>query len=1565
MSDLEASREMVEKRKIKVLYIDDKLGDQALMEDYLSQIQYFHINLTIRPSLQTGLAEVVSGSFDIILVELDLPDSPKEKTLKSLTSHLDNPSVIVVSNESNPELILNSVHQGAQDYLLKSELQAFNLEKAIYFCIERKGTNAKLELSEHQYRNLFEINPESTIITDFETGKIVSVNNSFSQVFGWSIEECIGKTTMELNLWHSLQERFEILDRIPEEGEIRHVRADINRKDGHTLPCALSFTSFLHEGQRFIMGLIVNLEEQVKQKNLLELEKERFRALVESAPDLFFYSSAPNKIDYVCPQVFEHLNYRPEELLEMNFMNLLTEESKRVYAKMDWVNLFKAKENIVYRPFELKTKTGKVKQYELRLIPVEDKKTNRVVFVQGIARDITEELETFRLLEQSNQNNIKALEELKTHQYAIDQHNMVVITDIDGKIKFANENFLQSSGYKASELIGESTRIFNSGVHDALFFRDLWETVLAGRVWKGHICNRRKDGSLIWLATTIIPRLSQEGRVTEFIALRTDINDLKVAEKALKESEGTLRNVLNSNPHDIWSVNTNYQLQTFNEIFRTKFSRFMGHELSQGECMIDIPVLPEEVRQDWKLRYDLAFQGEQKEYREKHPDPLDENINRYFSVIVYPTYNEDGEITGAGVFSQDITEREQAKEGLRESNIRLQEAQAQAQVGDWYFNTVTEKFFWSKSLNKVLGLPENIGSPEEIQSLLHSVREEDQAKLTEAYSIALSSASYQKIIVEYQPPDGGKKWMECGFKGIADTQGNTTLLRGVIRDVTDLVQVQQSESLQKKLFIELANNGSEILRLNTVQAVYESLSDSIFSWYNQEVMVGTGDVIFKGEDSFFKVNSHRTPEQYKKEFQFLNTVVNSKQYYPSILPIKEPLQNRQVLHLSQDMLPLIPFINKQQLKVILEKMPDFALVAMGIFYKKEFKGTCFILFPEGLPENYSDQMVEILGNQASTVMDLIEHRNELKQNALVLNQALEAANSAVWRYDFKNQELIGDSKLYTLLGLPADHSGPISEQTLGERVEGKYIDQMLELLSPAHSGATNAYQFEYRFRCFDDTYKFFEDRAKITERDESGRALEIIGIRTDITNRKKREEQLLLLESSVNNANEGILITDSNIENGGPFIAYGNKAMEKISGYSIEELIGKSPGMLQGPLTDYDEVDRMNAAISKHEPVETEVINYHKNGQPYYVSISIVPIRNKDGEVTHFVALERDTTVEHQQRKELRELLIRLELATKATGIGVWDYDVVKDHLTWDENMFKVYQAQTEGFSEKLADWEQTIVPEDRERTKQVFLDAINSSNDNANFRFRIQTSSGIRHISTIAQINRNASGEAVRVVGLNWDITEIEQSRLELDKIRLNMEALINNTGDHMWSINPRFRLLSANNGYLDYLEDLCGKRLTVGDTVLDPELGKERNQHWKVLYEKALSGEKVEIQLKDVSKYGSKILVVSLYPIRNAQNIITGVACYSFDDTERVNSLETIKQQNQQLRDIAWMQSHVMRAPVARVLGLIELLKEESQVSEETREILKYIQESSQEMDQVIKDITEKTQRSGIELE
>ncbi|MEW6118706.1 MAG: EAL domain-containing protein [Pseudomonadota bacterium] len=131
----------------------------------------------------------------------------------------------------------------------------------------------------------------------------------------------------------------------------------------------------------------------------------------------------------------------------------------------------------------------------------------------------------------------RLLTDLGEQQKALDSSAAVAEAALDGTITYVNELFCVLSGYTREELIGQNFRILNSGWHDRTYFENLWQTITAGRTWRGEICNRARDGRPFWMASTILPIKGEDGLPQKYLSIRFDVTQRKLDEAALEHEK--------------------------------------------------------------------------------------------------------------------------------------------------------------------------------------------------------------------------------------------------------------------------------------------------------------------------------------------------------------------------------------------------------------------------------------------------------------------------------------------------------------------------------------------------------------------------------------------------------------------------------------------------------------------------------------------------------------------------------------------------------------------------------------------------------------------------------------------------------------------------------------------------------------------------------------------------------------------------------------------------------------------------------------------------------------------
>ncbi len=268
-----------------------------------------------------------------------------------------------------------------------------------------------------------------------------------------------------------------------------------------------------------------------------------------------------------------------------------------------------------------------------------------------------------------------ALSDLAKQKFALDQHAIVSMTDLAGSITYANDKFCEISGYPREFLMGKNHRLINSGVQPRDFFACLWQTILAGQVWHGEICNRSRQGHVFWLQATIVPMLNAHGAPMQFIAIRTDITERKKMEVAIGVTEARVRRITNAVPGVVFQCEVRDGKIRYTFLSERLFEICgLSREavLASGQVVFE-NIVSEDRDRAFEAMLAAADRHEawQGDYRITMPDGALRWIRSEISPEPEPATN------GATVFTgiwQDVTQAQHASEELQRAKLAAEVA---------------------------------------------------------------------------------------------------------------------------------------------------------------------------------------------------------------------------------------------------------------------------------------------------------------------------------------------------------------------------------------------------------------------------------------------------------------------------------------------------------------------------------------------------------------------------------------------------------------------------------------------------------------------------------------------------------------------------------------------------------------------------------------------------------------------------------------------------------------------------------------------------------------------------
>lgn len=292
--------------------------------------------------------------------------------------------------------------------------------------------------------------------------------------------------------------------------------------------------------------------------------------------------------------------------------------------------------------------------------------------------------------------------------------------------------------------------------------------------------------------------------------------------------------------------------------------------------------------------------------------------------------------------------------------------------------------------------------------------------------------------------------------------------------------------------------------------------------------------------------------------------------------------------------------------------------------------------------------------------------------------------------------------------------------------------------------------------------------------DSGDRISGMVAVVADVTEQKRQAEQVRLLQSVVINTNDAVLITEAfPLNPPGPRILYVNQAFTRMTGYTLEELIGQTPRILQGAKTDRQKLEQVKASLGEWQPLTMELINYRKDGSEFWVEFSLVPVANKQNEYTHWVSIQRDIS----ERKHTEEALKRSEERFRSL------IENALDIITIVDRQGKIYYASPS--VEKVLGYPPTklmgqnffdlVHPDDSCKISQQIINSLESQEGLLPMEFRAQHQEGFwRILEAVSHADRSSVREngiesypEPRFVVNSRDIT----ARKRLNEMKLALE--------------------------------------------------------------------------------------------------------------------------------------------------------------------------------------------------
>ena len=443
---------------------------------------------------------------------------------------------------------------------------------------------------------------------------------------------------------------------------------------------------------------------------------------------------------------------------------------------------------------------------------------------------------------------------------------------------------------------------------------------------------------------------------------------------------------------------------------------------------------------------------------------------------------------------------------------------------------------------------------------------------------------------------------------------------------------------------------------------------------------------------------------------------------------------------------------------------------------------------------------------AVDITDLKETEEALRKAEEQLRLAMDSAGMGTWDYDVAADRVSLDDRLRLLFGL----DGTVNPMLLDTALSHVHGDARKNLLDEISRAIENRNETHTRFNISleDGSIRSLATRGRVY-RNAEGAAVRLVGVCWDETESKAAEQALreskARLQAVLDNSATLIYMKDR----AGRYLL-ANRQFARVVRREPERIIGMTDDALWPAVAAENEKTSDLMVLETSSPFRREEIVPYPDGD-HTIYLVKFPMRDAKGEIHAVAAVGTDITERKKQEGEIARLTERLQVAAKSARIGIWDFDITKNELIWDDIMYELYGVDPSEFEGAFQAWQQCVHPDDLPRA-DAEVDAAINGNIEFETDFRVVWRDGtVRYLQAYGTVIRDLAGQPRRMVGANWDITARRVTEEALRDREEHFRALMEQAADAFFVLNEEGYIVETNKRACESLgysrDELLGK--------------------------------------------------------------------------------------------------------------------------------------------------------------